>query len=72
MTRLFDRYKDLLQLELGLSFYHLIEYYENDFKNLKISEMIFRTQKQLFIKVYCEHFTNANAVDAQNFLKNTY
>lgn len=40
---LFDRYKDLLQLELELSLYHLIEYYENDFKNLKISEMSFRT-----------------------------
>ena len=26
-------------------------------------------QKQLFIRVYCEHFTNANAVDAQNFFK---
>ena len=26
-------------------------------------------QKQLFIKIYCEHFTNANVIDAQNLFE---
>ena len=39
---LFDRYKDLSLLELGLSLYDLIKYHENDLKNLQISVMIFR------------------------------
>ena len=65
---LFDRYKDLSLLELGLSLYDLIEHHENDLKNLQISVMIFRMQKQLFIKFYCEDFRISNAVDAQNFL----
>ena len=70
---LFDRYKDLSLLELGLSLYDLIEHHENDLKNLQISVMIFRMQKQLFIKIYlfkfyCEDFRISNAVDAQNFL----
>ena len=38
-----------------------------DFKNFEISKMIFKTQKQLFIKAYCKHFIDDNEVNAQNF-----
>ena len=66
---LFDRYKDLSLMELVLSLHNLVEYYEMDFKNVEISEMIFRMQKQLFIKAYCKHFIGDNAIVAQNFFK---
>ena len=56
-------------MELGLFLWDLAEYYENDFKELEISKMIFRTLTKLFMKTCCKHFVNASAVGAQNFLK---
>ena len=66
---LFDRYKDLSLVELVLSLHNLTEYYQMVFKNFEISEMIFKTQRQLFIKAYCKHFRDDNAANAQNFFK---
>ena len=54
-------------MEFALSLENLIEYYQMDFKNFEISKMIFKTQKQLFIKAYCKHFIDDNEVNAQNF-----
>ena len=31
--------------------------------------MIFKTQRQLFVKAYCKHFRDDNAANAQNFFK---
>ena len=53
-------------MEFALSLDNLIEYYQMDFKNFEISKMIFKTQKQLFIKAYCKHFIDDKA-NAQNF-----
>ena len=66
---LFDRYKDLSLMELGLFLWDLAEYYENDFKEVEASELIFRTLKLLFIKAYCKHFEIANGFDTEFFLK---
>ena len=54
-------------MEFALSLDNLIEYYQMDFKNFEISKMIFKTQKQLFIKAYCKHFIDDNEANAQNF-----
>ena len=56
-------------MERALYLWDLVEYYNNDFKEDQLSEMIFRTLKQLFMKKYCKHFTDQNVVDAQNFFK---
>ena len=53
-------------MELALYLWDLVEYYNNDFKKDELSETIFRTLKQLFMKKYCKHLANQNAVDAQN------
>lgn len=64
---LFIRYKDLSLMELALYLWHFAEYYNNNFKQDELSEMIFRTLKQPFMKKYCKHFANQNGGDVQIF-----
>ena len=62
---LLDRYKNLSLMELGLFRWDLVEYYENDFKEVEASEMIFRTlkltvniskmQMHLMLKIFLKH-----------------
>ena len=69
---LFIRYKDLSLIELALYLWHFAVYYNNNFKEDELSEMIFRTLKQPFMKKYCKHFANQNAGDAQIFLRHLF
>ena len=58
---LFDRYEDLFLMELALPVPILVEYYEMDFKNVEISEMILGRRN----KAYCKYFVGDNAIVAQ-------
>ena len=69
---LFIRYKDLSLIELALYLWHFVVYYNNNFKEDELSEMIFRTLNQPFMKKYCKHFANQNAGDAQIFLRHLF